>query len=985
MSSAEPLVYVLRIAGEAFPVRAVRGFEAISTPFKIELDFALDGGLGAEPEELLKRGAMIEMERGGELVRGVAGVVTEVSASAVIQGGSAIHVVVEPQLALLRHRVDYRVFRDKTVPEIVEEVLAVVGIRTAAEGPSRLTLRLAGTYARRPYCVQCRESDLDFVHRLLEDDGIFYYFLEHDGLVLGDHTASPEPIAGATILPFRGGRGLDAHDGDAVTAIARRAKASVGKVSLRDFNLERPSLDLGVSAPGPSVGGPEFYDYPGEYADPAEGAQKAQRIAESYACAAATLGGEAVSARLAPGHTFTLEGSPSGVGEGRLLVTRVEHAWTRAARGFSCAFTAIHAETIFRPLRVTPAPRLLNPITGFVTGPAGQDIHTDALGRVKVHFHWDRLAPHDDDCSDWIPVLQDNTGHSVGIPRVGWEVLVHFLEGDPDRPVVLGRMYNAADNFPNALPAGKTKSALKSLSSPGRNGTNQIELDDLAGQEKVTVLAERNQRIVVANDKTAKVLNDEQIKVVRDERVAVDHNQTATVKGKFSHTIEGSQTRTVGGSRARTVDASETSTVVQNRRLTIGGMHQRKVGTDDVVQAKNLTESIGAVNLEAFVKTNTTTSGMTGRLTVGGALVEIARETKSESTSKARVETVGGLLFTKAGAGISTKVGKARVVTVGGAMTAQATGPLVLNAGKKVRVNVGSGAFKADSILLKVGETFVLLKAGALVINAAKTLTLDIKSANELGSPGIAIIPASMARLTAVKGTVSGAAAGASGSGKTGSGNVDVKGAFAAGAALVGAGPKGTPSPVQALTTAAKAGFDFDPKHCNYSLQETLRSYAEQRGIRQDTDGQAIPLSGQANTMIPTLEDRVKAYAAAVAAKDGSAEKQLGNGLAWEKVTREDAATLANQGELVVAGLPSSTGSGHVAAVVPGDGKKAGDGVVYPFVSGGGSGEGASDGSKTSGEVWRKSVRGDVGYYHFVAPTPPSPPPPAPAPAGLSI
>ena len=975
MTQDQPLLYRLDVGMETFHVREIAGREDTSAPFRLELRFVVEHGLRAEPEELLTRGAVVRLERGGEHVRSIAGVVTEVSVSAVIRGAPEVHVVVEPQLALLRHRVDHRVFRDKTVPEIVEEVLGVVGIRKGVEGPQGLALRLSSAYAKRPYTVEWRESDLDFVHRLLEDEGIFYFFTEQGGLVLGDTPAAYEPAHGPRALPFRG-----AHGNDAVRAIARRAAASVGKVSLKDLDLEHPSLDLGVSCAGPTEGGPEHYDYPGEYAAPAVGARKAKLVAEAFACASSWFAGESTSGRLAPGHVLAITGTPGGVGEGEHVITRVSHAWKRDDAGFSCAFESRHAETTYRPPRATPEPRILNPLTGIVTGPAGQDIHTDALGRVKVHFHWDRLQPYDDDCSHWIPVLQDNTGHSVGIPRVGWEVLVHFLEGDPDRPVVLGRVYNAADNFPNALPAGKTKSALKSMSSPGRNGTNQIELDDLAGSEMITVLAEKDQNIVVANDKAAKIQRDEQILVVRDERVEIGHDQTERVGGSFTHTIERDQTRSVGASRTRNVSGAETSTVVGDRRVTIGGMHQRKIGTDDVVQAKNLNERVGAVDLEAFVKTNTTTSGKVELLTVGGAMIEVAKGAKTESTAKLRVETIGGLVLTKAGAGISAKAGKMRIMTVGGAMSTTAQGPIVLESGVKLGMDVGAGKLEGQAIVLKVGESFVLLKDGVAILNAAKTLRLSIDDKNELGSPGIAIIPTAMASPKADKSKTSGGAADASGGGKTGSGNVAVSGVFTEGQKLFAASPKGPALKLEALASAAAAGFSLDPQHCNLSTMETLRSYAAALGIRQGTDGQAIPLSGQANAMLTTLDQRVGAYDAA---KGASASALREAGVAWEKVSREDAMAAANQGDLVVAGLPGAPGHhGHVATVLPGDGKKAGDGVVYPFVSGGGSGAGASDGTRTAGQVWSTSDRSHVDYYRFVPPEPPAPPP---APVGRTI
>jgi len=388
MSEKHPLRYFLQVGDAVAPVREIEGREAMSAPFRFELRFTLDDGLWAEPEDLLKRAALIRMERDGEHVRSIAGIVTEIAAEATTRGVTEVLAVIEPHLALLRHRTDHRVFRNKTVPQIVEEVLGVVGIaKSATEGASKLTLRLSESYATRAYTVQSSEADLDFIHRLLEDEGIHYFFLEHDGLVLGDSTAAYEPISGSRVVPFRAGHGIDMSQ-DAINAVGRRAAASIGKVSLRDLNLDKPSLDLSVSAEGPTPGGPELYDYPGEYAEPAEGARKARIFAQAYACEAATFTGKSLSGRLVPGHVFELEDTPDAVADGQHLVTVVRHAWKRDVTGFSCGFDSLPAEMTHRPPVVTPEPRLLNPMSGVVTGPSGEDIHTDSAGRVKVHFHW---------------------------------------------------------------------------------------------------------------------------------------------------------------------------------------------------------------------------------------------------------------------------------------------------------------------------------------------------------------------------------------------------------------------------------------------------------------------------------------------------------------------------------------------------------------------------------------------------------------------
>jgi type VI secretion system secreted protein VgrG len=778
MGSRSPLRYFLDLDGRTFEAREVTGTEALSAPFSIELRLAGGEGLPAEPEGLLRRAAAVLIGAEDEISRTIVGVITEAAVSGVVRGAPEVRVVVEPPVALLRHRVDFRVFRDRTVPEIAEEVLSTVGLAQGApEGLSRLELRLSRAYSLRPYCVQCRESDLSFVHRLLEDEGIHYAFLDHGGMVLGDSPAAHDPIAGERRLPFRPAAGLGGHE-EAIVSVARRARMSIGKVSLRDFDLARPSLSLDVEAAGPSPGGPELYDYPGEYADPAVGARKARLIAEAHACAAAGVSGRSVSARLAPGRVLEIEGTPDGDGDGHRVVTRVTHRFSRDGAAFSCAFDALDAAVPFRPPRVTPAPTLVNPLTGFVTGPEGEDVHTDEQGRVKVRFPWDRRQPFDDRCSDWIPVLQDNTGHSVGIPRVGWEVMTHFLEGDPDRPAVLGRMYNAEDTFPAELPAGKTKSSLKSMTSPGRGGTNQIEIDDASGREAVSIIAQKDKDVNVAHDKGSRVLHDKRRTVGVDDAIAIGRDATHWIGKDQTHHVASDETRFVGGSRSRSIGKGETSMVEGNRTLDVGTLHFRRVGTDDTVQAKRISELVGAIDLEASLKTNTTSAGKLLAVTVGGAHVEVVKTDKGESAKYARTETVGGNISTTAKAGIATKVEKRRVVTVGGPLLVDTKGKITISAGKKLEIDAATGALHADQeISLKVGSSAVIFKGGLLSMQADDVTFLG-SGASALASGAIHLVPPGPGGASVAPGGVpdtggssgsaGGASSGASGGGSTG-------------------------------------------------------------------------------------------------------------------------------------------------------------------------------------------------------------------------
>jgi type VI secretion system secreted protein VgrG len=702
-------------------VREVTGVEGISRPFRFELSFVDTSGL-LDPDRIVGLPCALVIER-DERARTVPGVITRAGRRANLLGPADLRVVVEPRLALARLRSDLRVFRNQSAPEIVTEVLAAIGVSPE--------LRLSATYATRPYCVQYRETDFDFVSRLLEDEGIFYFFLEDGALVLGDSPAAYEPIAGESVVPFRPGAGLAVTE-EALHRVGRRSRLMSEKVTLRDFDPARPSASLEVQAktPAPSqlASGGEFYDYPGEYQDTADGARKARARAESFACEGRdVLVGSGRCTRFFPGSVFTLTDAPPEVADGSYAVTKLEHRFHASDTPFSTTLEALSAEVGFRPRFLTPEPVIETPVTAIVTGPAGEDIHTDAIGRVKVRFHWDRRLPYDDNASDWVPVLQDNTGHSMAIPRIGWEVAVQYLEGDPDRPVVLGRVYNGADTFPEALPANKTRSALQSLSSPGRDGTNLIRFEDAAGAEQVFVHAEKDQNVVVVNDKRESVLSDEGVATLRDESVRVGSNAVVDVGADMIASVGSDQVYAVGASRSRQVDGGDTSTVGGNHFLTIGASHSRRIGTDDVVSAKNLKEQVGALILEASLKTNATSAGIAMATTVGGAVVEVARKSKSES-ARGRNEIIGGLFLARAGGSISASTKKSHVVTVGGALKVSAAKAVGLTAGTSLTMMAPKGAFTgATSVTLQVGNSSVILSDGLVQMKSGEIL-IQIKT-----------------------------------------------------------------------------------------------------------------------------------------------------------------------------------------------------------------------------------------------------------------
>ncbi len=728
MTSFKPLRYFIEVGGQSYEAREVSGHEAMSTVFCFEAGFNVDRDFPPDPDDLIKSDATIVLMRGDLTVRRIQGIVTELSVSSTIRGVPDMHIVIEPRLSLARHRTDLRVFRNMTVPEMVVDVLSQIGVKPE--------LRLSDSYERRPYCVQYCESDLDYVHRLMEDEGIFYFFLENDVMVLGDHTSSYEPLPGIREIPYRSGSGMDMHQ-DAVHTFGRRAALTVGKVSLRDFNPEHPSLNMDVEVPGPTAPGPEFYDYPGEYLEPSAGSRKARLISEAFACAAAAQVGRSFCGRFAPGFSFIIFDTPLGAVSGEQVLLSVEHRYERAAAGFSIDFQSQSAGITYRPPRNTYVPRILNPVTGFVTGPAGDDddIHTDEYGRVKIHFHWDRRLPPDDNCSHWIPTVQDNTGSSSAIPRRDWEMLVHFMEGDPDRPVILGRVYNGEDKTPFPLPLRKTCSALKSLSTPTRDGTNAIYLEDPAGREYIQIHAERDQNVVIANDKTEDILVDEGSAVEHDETIQIGANHTMKVGRDMQPHVEGNQTWSTGGNRKRTISGAETNMVLSDRSMSVGGNHMLKIDASSATASTDMIETISGAVIEISKDNNSTQSGENTNKLVFGCVTELAEDSKAETAVKKRSETISGFLFQKAEGEMKTKAGKKRKTTVGTNLDIQSKKQLSITAVEKLKTLSATAACEGtEDITLKVQDTNITLKGGVLKIEAPSTITLKISGSNQQGA-----------------------------------------------------------------------------------------------------------------------------------------------------------------------------------------------------------------------------------------------------------
>jgi type VI secretion system secreted protein VgrG len=702
-------------------VAGMRSTEGLSRSYVLDVDVDLLG-VEVEPRAFVQKPAsIVVMHVGrGEVLRRYGGVVMRVKERVTRAAAQRVRFTLESPLAPLRLSRDRRIYQDLTTKDIVASVLEESGIPS-----SFVSFRLQGSYAKREVCMQFGEDNLSFVERLLEEDGIFYFF-EHaeDGthVVFADSSSAYAATASMEQIPFVDASGLTSEQ--AIDGVHVREEMRPAKVVLRDHDFKRPALDLEATAQADAPGGATFFEYPGGYVDPAEGARLARLRLDAFAAEAQVVRGTGTVFSLAPGHTFTLSGAPDPALDRAWVVRDLAQVWKDEAGtvSFTNHFRLLPTDAKFHAPARTPRPTVPGPQLARVTGPAGEEIHTDSFGRVKVHFPWDRRSKCDDKSSCWVRVGQMHTSGSVAIPRVGWEVIVDFEDGDPDRPIVLGRLYNGRfpPNYP--LPANKTISSLSSSSSPGGDGHNEIRMQDGGGGEQLHVHAQKDMNVHVANNKTEKVATNASTDVKVNHALDVGANDSLKVGAKRELNVGAAQTWSVGGSRTKTVSRDEKIVVKGSRTLTIGGSHTTMTPMSvETTTPANLTETIGGSAIEAAAMQLGTTVAGAASITVGGSQIEAVASGKNEMTRGAKATTIGGALLNVSGADVAFSVGGAKATTVGGVWAATAGGDVELSSEGSLNINVGGAvAMNAAKVVLKVGGSTVTVAMGAVVLKSGE-------------------------------------------------------------------------------------------------------------------------------------------------------------------------------------------------------------------------------------------------------------------------
>jgi type VI secretion system secreted protein VgrG len=670
----------LRVAsGDRLDVRSFEVSESMSSLFAIEI-MAMSDDPDVDFDAIVGQPATFRIESRG-VSRSWSGICRHAEQVAVEDRGlSTYRLTLAPTLWLASQRRNRRMFQQMSELDIARKLLAEWGVEHRVE--------TTGSYKPRKYRVQYGESDLAFIDRMLEEAGIAYFFEQTDDLetrlVLADTPQSAPRRADP--LPFRDRPTV--ADREHATRVASGQSVRPGKVTVRDHDTRLPADYPLVASAGsgrPVEDRLEQFEYaPGAFqfvvdgvpgtptaddkftsrSDEAEGKALVAKRLEAERGSAKIFTFETNAHDLAPGVVFAMVDHPRAELGKPLLVVSSRHVgavgseWTHRCE-------ARHAERPYRPALRTPKPRTTGVECATVVGAKGDEIHCDEFGRVRVHFHWDRESKMDDNSSCWIHVSQSWGGAGYGgsnLPRVGQEVIVDFLGGDPDRPLITGRVYTNLQKTPYKLPENKTQSGWKSCSTHQTGGYNEVMFEDAAGKELLRMQAEKDldklvkndERVVVGHDREKLVKNDDRFTVNRDRSKAIDRDESVVIGRDRTKLVKNDDDLTVGNDRSKLVK--------KNERDVVGANRTRKVGVNETI-------TIGAAQKISVGANQSVSVGGMQNVKVSLAATETIGAVKALTVGAAYEVTVGGMMNTRVAMTQTEDVGLTKTVTVGQKIT----------------------------------------------------------------------------------------------------------------------------------------------------------------------------------------------------------------------------------------------------------------------------------------------------------------------------
>ncbi len=616
----------------ALLLRSIRGREGLSIPFEYEFQF-LSEDRKFDPGSLIGQQVAIDIDVSKRGVRHINGIVWSCRREADTGRAASFSGVLVPWFRLLEQSKDCRIFQHLDAPTIIKQVLRDHGF-------SEIRDTLIADYPERDYCVQYQETALAFVTRLMEEEGICYRFDHHADrheLVLIDDSTAVDSVPLCPSIPFVDPEAGE-HHSERLWDWTMESQLRPSRFAANDYDFEHPNKQLLSSAPAPDelhTTTFEIFEYPGGFTAQRRGERVSSVRMEQLHTKQTQCTGRSNARSLVPGHIVAVEHDPFGIK--RYLITEIEFQLSLdqydSVLGiepeliFQSRIVAIPAEKPFRPSRSVPTPQMHGPQTAIVVGPSDREIYTDEHGRVKVQFHWDRYGAHDQESSCWIRVSQAWGGKGYGgvtVPRIGQEVIVDFLEGHPDQPIITGRVYNGSNKSSLDLPAQAMQTALRSNSLGKTGGYNEIVLDDTSGQEGVHIRSQYDHTYWVGHDRSGEVGNDSAERVGNNLTAEIVNNATETV-GVDKVINVGSNLVINAGTTITLKCGASSITMNQAGVITISGTIVTTTATANATVAAPFTQISGGVMLAA-VGGVTLVEGVATH--IGGATVASVRGAK---------------------------------------------------------------------------------------------------------------------------------------------------------------------------------------------------------------------------------------------------------------------------------------------------------------------------------------------------------------------
>jgi type VI secretion system secreted protein VgrG len=557
------------LGADKFLLKNFQGEEQISGLFHYRLELiSQDDSIAFTSIVGQKVTITIELPGGSDhqYINGVVGKFTQAGKSARF---TTYFADIYPWLWLLTMNTDHQIFQNKSALDIIKKVFSDLGFTDFKDSTTK-------TYSTREFCVQYGESSFNFVSRLMESEGIFYFFDHSDSthtLVLADDSSAYLSMPGLdTVQASPSGRSWETADAMLESQIEQQV--IVGQFKSDDYNFTTPSTDLLATASGSDTSR-SVYEYPGEYTTASDGETVTSLRLDALQAPGKLLKGTSMCRAFHAGAKFTLANHYRSDANAGYVLSSLSQ--TGDQDQYSNSFEAFPSDTVFHPPRLTPKPKVIGSQTALVVGKSGEEIWTDEYGRIKVKFYWDQSSATDETSSCWIRVAQGWAGKAWGsifIPRIGQEVVVSFLDGNPDRPLVTGCVFNAQQTVPYTLPDEQTKSTVKTNSSKGGSGFNELRFEDKAGSEEIFIQAQKDMNVTVLNNLTTTVTNARTTTVSqKDDSLVVDQgNRSIKVNtGNETHAVQGKRDLTITGNETHTNSADFTQNVSGNFTLKVSG------------------------------------------------------------------------------------------------------------------------------------------------------------------------------------------------------------------------------------------------------------------------------------------------------------------------------------------------------------------------------------------------------------------------------